>query len=94
MPRAGDKPMSLLGYRYGVNASSDDAQGNDRFYRDYLAAQVGQAVAGTFHFIRGSVREDNITDFMAKPDIDGALIGGASLDVNAFAAIARSIADA
>lgn len=79
----------------GVNASSDDAQEMIGFIRDYLAAQVGQAVAGDIPILYGgSVREDNITDFMAKPDIDGALIGGASLDVNAFAAIARSIADA
>ena len=32
----------------------------------------------------GSVKPDNIRDLMAQPDVDGALVGGASLDVRAF----------
>jgi triosephosphate isomerase len=79
----------------GVNASSDDAQEMIGFIREQLAAQVGQAVATAVPILYGgSVRGDNITEFMAKDDIDGALIGGASLDVNAFVTIARYIADA
>ena len=79
----------------GVNASSDDAQEMISFIREQLAAQAGQDVAAAVSILYGgSVRSDNITEFMAKEDIDGALIGGASLDVNAFVTIARSIADA
>jgi triosephosphate isomerase len=37
----------------------------------------------------GSVNPANIRDFMAKKDIDGALVGGASLDPDQFAAIVR-----
>ncbi|MEX2372767.1 MAG: triose-phosphate isomerase, partial [Dehalococcoidia bacterium] len=40
----------------------------------------------------GSVNADNIEGFMAQPDIDGALVGGASLDAAAFAAICRAAA--
>jgi triosephosphate isomerase len=35
----------------------------------------------------GSVKPENIGELMAQPDIDGALVGGASLDVQSFAAI-------
>lgn len=37
----------------------------------------------------GSVKPDNITELMRQPDIDGALVGGASLDIDDFIAIAR-----
>jgi len=37
----------------------------------------------------GSVKSGNIASFMREPNVDGALVGGASLDVAEFAAIAR-----
>ncbi|HXK22224.1 MAG TPA: triose-phosphate isomerase, partial [Myxococcota bacterium] len=37
----------------------------------------------------GSVKPENVDDLMAQPDIDGALVGGASLDPEAFARIVR-----
>ena len=37
----------------------------------------------------GSVKANNIAGIMAQPDIDGALVGGASLDAEEFAAICR-----
>jgi triosephosphate isomerase len=40
----------------------------------------------------GSVKPDNATELMAQPDIDGALVGGASLDVDSFAAICEAAA--
>jgi triosephosphate isomerase len=40
----------------------------------------------------GSVKPDNIRDLMAQPDIDGALVGGASLDPGDFAAIVSAAA--
>jgi triosephosphate isomerase len=39
----------------------------------------------------GSVKPDNAPDLMSEPDIDGALVGGASLDAKGFAAIARAV---
>jgi triosephosphate isomerase (TIM) len=37
----------------------------------------------------GSVKADNIGPIMAQPDVDGALVGGASLDADEFSAICR-----
>ena len=37
----------------------------------------------------GSVKPDNAADLMACPDVDGALVGGASLDAESFAGIVR-----
>jgi triosephosphate isomerase len=37
----------------------------------------------------GSVKPDNVCELMAQPDIDGALVGGASLDAEGFARIVR-----
>ena len=37
----------------------------------------------------GSVKSDNVTAIMAQPDVDGCLVGGASLIVDEFSAIAR-----
>ena len=38
----------------------------------------------------GSVKPENIRELIAQPDVDGALVGGASLDVASFAAIVTS----
>jgi len=54
--------------------------------RDRLGSDVGEQVRVLYG---GSVNAVNIKDFMAKKDIDGALVGGASLDPDQFAAIVR-----
>lgn len=79
----------------GVNASSDDAQEMISFIREQLALQAGKESADSTSILYGgSVRDDNIGEIMAEEDIDGALIGGASLKVESFVSIARSIANA
>ena len=40
----------------------------------------------------GSVKPDNAVELLAQPDVDGALVGGASLDVESFAAICKAAA--
>ena len=40
----------------------------------------------------GSVKPDNAEELLAQPDVDGALVGGASLDVDSFAAICETAA--
>jgi triosephosphate isomerase len=40
----------------------------------------------------GSVKSDNADELLAQPDVDGALVGGASLDIDSFVAICRSAA--
>ncbi len=56
------------------------------------AADTGAASAVRILY-GGSVKPDNIREFVGQPDIDGALVGGASLDVTAFAAIVRASAE-
>lgn len=74
----------------GVNASADDAQEMIEFIRGQLASLYGEAVAGSISILYGgSVKPENISDFMAKEDIDGALVGGASLHPHDFARIVR-----
>jgi triosephosphate isomerase len=53
---------------------------------DGLSAEVGEAVRVQYG---GSVKPGNIREFMAHPEIDGALVGGASLDPEGFALIVR-----
>ena len=38
----------------------------------------------------GSVKPENAAELLAQPDVDGALVGGASLDVDSFAAICQA----
>lgn len=74
----------------GVNASSDDAQEMIGFIRSYLAKLYDRELADSVRILYGgSVKEENIAEFMAEVDVDGALVGGASLQANSFAGIVR-----
>lgn len=71
----------------GNAASADDAEAACKVIREYLREQAGD-VADTIRILYGgSVNADNVAAFMAAPDIDGALVGGASLKADAFAAL-------
>ena len=72
----------------GKVASPEQAAEAHAFIRGRVAAAFGngQAVA-TRILYGGSVKPDNVAGLMAKGDIDGALVGGASLDPKSFAAI-------
>jgi triosephosphate isomerase len=71
----------------GRTATPEQAQETIMFIRNL----VGAREEGTAERIRivygGSVKPDNAAELMAQPDIDGALVGGASLDADDFAAI-------
>ena len=54
--------------------------------RDILNAALSRRIRIQYG---GSVKPDNIDDLMAQPDIDGALVGGASLEVESFVRLAR-----
>lgn len=74
----------------GVNASSDDAQEMIGFIRSYLAKIYDRELANSVRILYGgSVNEVNIAEFMGEVDVDGALVGGASLQANSFAGIVR-----
>jgi triosephosphate isomerase len=72
----------------GKTATGDQAQEAHKFIRDLLKKKYGQEVAESVRIqYGGSVKPDNITELMSKPDVDGALVGGASLKVDSFSAI-------
>ena len=75
----------------GRVAGPDQADAAHRRIRARLAALFGDDAAGACRIIYGgSVKPGNAADLLAQPDIDGALVGGASLDAAAFAAIAAA----
>jgi triosephosphate isomerase (TIM) len=74
----------------GEVATPSDAQEVCGAIRDRLSAVHGDEVAGSARILYGgSVKPDNMPAIMAQPDIDGALVGGASLDAGDFVRICR-----
>ncbi|MDQ7028608.1 MAG: triose-phosphate isomerase [Ardenticatenia bacterium] len=74
----------------GETASPEDAQAMHRFIRGWLGAQYGEdAAQAVLIQYGGSVKPTNVDQLMAQPDVDGALVGGASLDAEQFARIVR-----
>jgi triosephosphate isomerase len=72
----------------GSVASPDQAGEAHRIIRREIAARLGEAPAAATRILYGgSVKPENIASLMAEPDIDGALVGGASLNPKSFAAI-------
>lgn len=68
----------------GLNAGPDEAQGMHAAIRRALGASAGER---TRILYGGSVKPANAAELLACPDVDGALVGGASLDADAFAQI-------
>jgi triosephosphate isomerase len=74
----------------GRTATPDDAQTVCATIRREVAAAYGAEAAEAVRVqYGGSVKSANIVELMAQPDIDGALVGGASLDPDEFAQIVR-----
>jgi triosephosphate isomerase len=72
----------------GQTATSEDAQAMCKVVRTVVADVAGSDAAKSVRVqYGGSVKPGNIKELMACPDIDGALVGGASLDPDDFAAI-------
>jgi triosephosphate isomerase len=75
----------------GRNATPAEADESHRHIRGRLREWFGpKAADGCRILYGGSVKPENIRDLAALPDVDGALIGGASLDVASFATIIRN----
>lgn len=75
----------------GRTATPDDAQEMNAFIRSRLAAAHGGEAASQVRVLYGgSVKPENAADLLAGEDVDGALVGGASLKAADFSAIARS----
>lgn len=72
----------------GRTATPEIAEDAHRFIRELASGKFGEARANAVRILYGgSVKPDNIKGLMAQPDIDGGLVGGASLDPKSFAAI-------
>ncbi len=72
----------------GETASAEDAQDMCAHVRTVLADLFGQDVADAIRVqYGGSVKPGNVRELMGQPDIDGALVGGASLNADDFALI-------
>jgi triosephosphate isomerase len=78
----------------GKTATPAQAQEVHAFLRQLAAKLAGQPVADRLRILYGgSVKPDNVAALMAGPDVDGGLVGGASLDAASFAKLC-SCADA
>lgn len=74
----------------GEVATPQDAQEVCGAIRRWLAERYGDATADQVRILYGgSVKANNVASIMAQPDVDGALVGGASLNPEEFSAIAR-----
>lgn len=72
----------------GKTATADQAQEVHRFLRSMLEKSYGNSLANSLRILYGgSVKPDNISELMAMDDLDGALVGGASLDAETFSSI-------
>ena len=73
----------------GRTATPEQAQEAHAFLRRRLTEVIGAAAAGLRLLYGGSVKPDNVAELSVQDDVDGALVGGASLDVDSFWAIIR-----
>ena len=74
----------------GKTATSDQAQEVHTFLRASVAKQFDDNLAQSMRILYGgSVKPGNIAELMSMPDIDGALVGGASLDPETFSQIVK-----
>ena len=75
----------------GKTATDEQAQEVHHYIRQYLAAK-DQTIADNIQILYGgSAKPDNAKGLFAMPDIDGGLIGGASLDADSFLKICHSV---
>ena len=74
----------------GKSATGKEANETISFIRQLISHQHGDNIAGSVRILYGgSVTADNIAEFVKQPEIDGALVGGASLKADEFLSIAK-----
>lgn len=96
--KAEDVAKSVIAYEpvwaigTGKSATVEIAQNTCALVRDEVRSLLGDAVADKVRIqYGGSVKPDNIAEYLSQEDIDGALIGGASLEADSFKAIIAAI---
>lgn len=89
-------PHTVLAYEpvwaigTGHTATPEQAQEVHRFIREWVKENFDEESANEVRILYGgSVKPENVKDLMSEPDIDGALVGGASLKADSFVPIAR-----
>ena len=75
----------------GKNASKEIAQDICSFIRELVREQFGEAADNVRILYGGSVKPENVHDYLLQADVDGALVGGASLKVDSFKALIENI---
>jgi triosephosphate isomerase len=74
----------------GKTATEEQAQEAHQYIRSLVEELYGDTLSDSTRILYGgSVKPENITGLMARPDIDGALVGGASLDAESFSKIVK-----
>lgn len=74
----------------GVNATKDEAQEMHKYIRGLIKEMYGDEVARSVRIqYGGSVKPENIKELISQDDVDGALVGGASLKADSFVAIVK-----
>lgn len=75
----------------GKNASTEIAQDVCKYIRKVLKSVVGKAASKIRILYGGSVKPENIKAYLSCPDVDGALVGGASLKIDSYEALLKNI---
>ncbi len=75
----------------GKNASKEIAQDICSFIRELVRKEYGAAADKVRILYGGSVKPENVHDYLAQADVDGALVGGASLKVDSFKQLIANI---
>ena len=76
----------------GINATPDQAQQMHKYVRAQITKRYNQELSNSVPILYGgSLKPSNSKEILSKPDIDGGLIGGASLNFDDFFSIIRSI---
>jgi triosephosphate isomerase len=74
----------------GKSATREQAQEAHQYIRSLVETDFDAALSNALRILYGgSVKPDNVTQLMQMPDIDGALVGGASLDAESFSRIVK-----
>jgi triosephosphate isomerase (TIM) len=83
------EPLWAIGT--GEVATPEDAQEACAAIRQHVSAVHGRETAASLRILYGgSVKADNVAPIMAQPDVNGALVGGASLDASEFTEVCRA----
>jgi triosephosphate isomerase len=76
----------------GKTASSKQAQEMHAYIRSHIASKYGQSIADSISILYGgSVKSANAVEIFSQPDVDGGLVGGASLIADEFVAIINAL---